>query len=46
MRTKRTGRGMQSLRVVVAVLAAALAVASAGCAAQRQVNPEFEVTGG
>lgn len=26
MRTKRTGRGMQSLRVVVAVLAAALAV--------------------
>ncbi|WP_172827221.1 hypothetical protein [Mycobacterium asiaticum] len=44
MSAKKTGCGSQSLRVVVAVLAAALAVSSAGCATQRQVNPEFEYT--
>ncbi|WP_172831643.1 hypothetical protein [Mycobacterium asiaticum] len=44
MSAKKTGRGMQSLRVLVAVLAAALAVASAGCAAERAVDPMTEYT--
>ncbi|MDC8972931.1 hypothetical protein [Mycobacterium marinum] len=36
MSARKTSKGMQAIRMVVVVLAAAFAVASAGCSTQRE----------
>ncbi|CAM4278015.1 hypothetical protein MB901379_01436 [Mycobacterium basiliense] len=40
MSARKASKGMQAVRMVVVVLSAALAVAAAGCTAQREVPVE------